>query len=139
MRFVDASVFVYAFLKPRRPLAPHEVDAKENAERIVMRINRGERVGLTVVQLVEIANVLEKYMPMEAAYHVEKFLLYAPHVEIHQVDRETCIEAFKIAEERKVGLSDAIAYIVMLREGVREIYSFDVDFDRLDGIKRITK
>jgi predicted nucleic acid-binding protein len=104
-----------------------------------MRINRGERVGLTVVQLVEIANVLEIYMPMEAAYHVEKFLLYAPHVEIHQVDRETCIEAFKIAEERKVGLSDAIAYIVMLREGVREIYSFDVDFDRLDGIKRITK
>jgi len=74
LRFVDASVFVYAFLKPRRAHAPHELEAKEAAKRIVRRINEGEKVVLTVAQLVEIANVPEKRMG-EAAYQVERFLL----------------------------------------------------------------
>jgi predicted nucleic acid-binding protein len=138
LRFVDASVFVYAFLKPRRTLTSHEVEVKEHAKSIVRRINEGEQVGLTVAQLVEVANVLEKYMGI-AAYQVEKFLLNAPSVEIYPVDRDVCVEALKIAAEIGVELSDAIAYVVMLRHGVREIYSFDTDFDRLKGIRRITE
>lgn len=74
MRFVDASVFVYAFLKPRRELTPREVEVKERAKNIVRRINEGERSGITVAQLVEVANVLEKYM-REVAHQVEHFLL----------------------------------------------------------------
>ena len=138
LRFIDASVFVYAFLKPRRTLTSHEVEVKEHAKSIVRRINEGEQVGLTVAQLVEVANVLEKYMRI-AAYQVEKFLLNAPSVEIYPVDRDVCVEALKIAAEIGVELSDAIAYVVMLRHGVREIYSFDTDFDRLKGIRRITE
>jgi len=136
LRFVDASVFVYAFLKPRRALASHEIEAKELAKNIVKRINEGEKVGLTVAQLVEIANILEKHMG-GAAYQVEWFLLHAPNVEIAPVDRYTCTEALKIAAERRVGLSDAIAYVAMRRYGVREIYSFDSDFDKLESISRV--
>lgn len=139
MRFVDASVFVHAFLKPRRRLKPHEVDIKEAAKAVVRRINEGEEVGLTVVQLAEIANILERYMPLEKALQVEKFLLYAPNVEVYGVDRRICVEALKVAEERGVGLSDAIAYIVMLQNNVKEIYSFDRDFDRLEGVERVPR
>jgi predicted nucleic acid-binding protein len=137
LRFIDASVFVYAFLKPRRELTPREAEAKERAKNIVRRINEGERVGITVAQLVEVANVLEKYMG-EAAHQVERFLLHAPNVWVYPVDREVCVEALKVAMEKKVELTDAIAYVVMLRHGVREIYSFDADFDGLEGIKRVT-
>ncbi|MCD6357874.1 MAG: type II toxin-antitoxin system VapC family toxin [Thermoproteales archaeon] len=139
MRFVDASVFVHAFLKPRRRLKPHEVDIKEAAKAVVRRINEGEEVGLTVVQLAEIANILERYMPLEKALQVEKFLLYAPNVEVYGVDRRICVEALKVAEERGVGLSDAIAYVVMLQNNVKEIYSFDRDFDRLEGVERVPR
>ena len=139
MRFVDASVFVHAFLKPRRRLKPHEVDIKEAAKAVVRRINEGEEVGLTVVQLAEIANILERYMPLEKALQVEKFLLYAPNVEVYGVDRRICVEALKVAEERGVGLSDAIAYVVMLQNNVKEIYSFDRDFDRLEGVERVLR
>ena len=86
MRFVDASVFVYAFLKPRRELTPREAEAKERAKNIVRRINEGERVGITVAQLVEVANVLEKYMG-KAAHQVEHFLLHAPNVWVYPVDK----------------------------------------------------
>jgi predicted nucleic acid-binding protein len=54
------------------------------------------------------------------------------------VDREVCVEALKVAMEKRVKLTDAIAYVVMLRHGVEEIYSFDADFDGLEGIKRVT-
>jgi len=138
LRFVDASVFVHAFLKPKRELKPHEVEIKEAAKNIVRRINEGEKVGLTVVQLAEIANILEKHMPLEKALQVERFLLYAPNVEVYEVDRKTCIEALRVAEEKKIGLSDAIAYIVMLQNNIEEIYSLDRDFDKLERIKRLT-
>jgi len=137
LRFVDASVFVHAFLKPKRELKPHELEIKEAARDIVRRINEGERVGLTVVQLTEIANILEKYMPLEKALQVEKFLLYAPNVEVYGVNKRICVEALDVAEEKGVGLSDAIAYVAMLRHNIKEIYSFDKDFDKLEGIERI--
>lgn len=49
MRFVDASVFVHAYLKPKRRLKPHEMKIIESAKKIVKRINDGEEVGITVV------------------------------------------------------------------------------------------
>ena len=137
MRFVDASVFVHAFLKPKRKLKPNEVKIKEAAKAIVRRINEGEEVGLTVVQLAEIANILEKYMPLEKAQQVERFLLYAPNVEVYGVEENICLKALDVAEEKEIGLSDAIAYVVMLQHNVREIYSFDRDFDKLEGIVRV--
>ncbi len=60
MRFVDASVFLYAFLKPRRPLPKHLAEAKESAKKIVERIDRGlEEVVTTVVHLSEVASIIE--------------------------------------------------------------------------------
>ncbi len=70
MRFVDASVFVHAFIKPKRKLKPHEVRIKESAKAIVKRINDGEEVGITVVQLAEIANLLESYLTLKDALKV---------------------------------------------------------------------
>jgi len=32
-KFIDASVFIYAYLKPRKPLAPELLKLKENAHR----------------------------------------------------------------------------------------------------------
>ena len=136
MRLVDASVFVHAFLKPKRELSRHEVEIKERAKGIVRRINEGERVAITVVQLVEVANILETYMPLESALEIEEFLLTARNVRVLGVSKRDCERALSIAREKSVGLSDAIACVVMGREGIHEIYSFDRDFDRL-GVKRV--
>ena len=139
MRLVDASVFVHAFLKPRRKLQPHEKLIKESAKSIVRRINEGEKVAVTVVQLAEIANLLESHLPRELAAQVEEFLVRAPNVSVLTVDRRICSKALAVSAEHDVGLSDAIAYVVMQAEGIAEIYSFDRDFDGLPGIRRLTK
>ncbi len=58
----------------------HEVKIKESAKKIVKRINNGEEVGITVVQIAEIANSLESYLPLKEALKVEEFLLLAKNV-----------------------------------------------------------
>jgi len=137
LRFVDASVFVHAFLKPKRELKPHEMKIKESAKKIVKRINDGEEVGVTVVQVSEIANLLESYLPLNEALRVEKFLLLAGNVKVFYVTKRDCLKALKIVKEKNVGLCDAIAYVIMMKNGVNEIYSFDSDFDKLN-VRRVT-
>jgi len=139
LRFVDASVFVHAFIKPKRELKPHEVEIKNTAKRIVSRINEGEEVGITVVQLSEIANLLESYLSLNDSFRIEEFLLFAKNVKIFDVTRKDCLNAFGVARENEIGLSDAIAYVIMMNNKVKEIYSFDRDFDKLKGIKRVSE
>jgi hypothetical protein len=130
---------VHAFIKPKRELKPHEIEIKDSAKRIVERINDGEEIGITVVQLAEIANILESYLPLKDALKVEEFLLLAGNVTVYDVSKKDCVNALRIAKDKNVGLSDAIAYVLMMNSGINEVYSFDTDFDRLSGIKRITE
>ena len=74
-KFVDANVFLYAYLKPRRALKPHEIEAKNRAKEIVQRIDRGEEVFLSVSHLSEVANVLEDLMPLEQTLEILEALL----------------------------------------------------------------
>jgi predicted nucleic acid-binding protein len=77
--FVDANVFIYAFLKTKRQLQPNELKIKEAAKRIVARISRGEEVATSVVHFSEVCNILEDFLPFEEASLFEKTLL---HLEI---------------------------------------------------------
>ncbi|RZB28763.1 MAG: hypothetical protein AEth_01765 [Candidatus Argoarchaeum ethanivorans] len=138
MRFVDASVFVHAFIKPKRKLKEHEVRIKEAAKKIVKRINEGEEMAISTVQVAEIANLLEHYMPIDDALSIEMFLLTARNVRVHGVEKADCVNALEVAKDTKVGLSDAIAFVIMKENGLKEAYSFDHDFDRLN-VKRITE
>jgi len=119
-------------------LKPHEMKIKESAKKIVKRINDGEEVGVTVVQVSEIANLLESYLPLNEALRVEKFLLLAGNVKVFDVTKRDCLKALKIVKEKNVGLCDAIAYVIMMKNGVNEIYSFDSDFDKLN-VRRVTE
>ncbi|RLI75809.1 twitching motility protein PilT [Archaeoglobales archaeon] len=137
MRFVDASVFVHAYIKPKRELKEHELKIKKKAKEIIKRINDGEKVALTAAQLTEIANLLESFMPLENAQEVEEFLLTSSNVRIFGVAKKDYVKAMEMAKKNKAGLNDCVAAVIMKKNGFDEIYSFDHDFDRL-GVKRVT-
>jgi len=137
--FVDASVFVYAFLKPKRRLQPQETNIKDAAKKIVSRINEGEEVAMSVVHFSEVCNVLEDYLSFEEAYEIERGLLFRDNMVIHEVSAEDYIEALLVAEDQKVGANDALAYVLMKQTGLRKIYSFDKDFDAFKDVKRIVE
>jgi len=138
MRFVDASVFLFAYLKPRKELPRKVVLMKENAKKIVARINEGEEVMTTIVHLSEISNIIESKVGNVEAAKVVMNILGKPNIVVLDVRKDEYVEAAKIAQDINAGVNDALAYLIMRKKGILEIYSFDSDFDKFKDIKRIT-
>ncbi|MDI6859005.1 MAG: type II toxin-antitoxin system VapC family toxin [Methanocellales archaeon] len=138
MRFVDANVFVYAVLKPKRSLSESERAIKTNSSNIVNRIDKGEEVITSVVHLSEVANILEDVSSQRIAADFMINVLSKPNLEVVLVDKNMYIAASFLAKEKLVGVNDALAALIMKDQGISEIYSFDKHLDDL-GIKRIAE
>lgn len=137
--FMDTNVFVYALLKTTRKLQPHETKTKEAAKIILGRINEGEKVACSVVHFSELCNILEYYMSFEGALELEKGLLLRRNIQICDVTQEDYLSAVATAEQNSVGLNDALAYVMMKKAGVTQIYTFDKHFDCFSDIERLTE
>jgi predicted nucleic acid-binding protein len=116
VRFVDASVFLHAYLKPKRTLKPHEKEIRENAKSILRRISEGERVLTTTVHFGEVANLLEDLLPLPEALELESGILALDNVEMVEVSRGMYLAVNSLAVEKGVGLNDALA-VVAMRKG----------------------
>jgi predicted nucleic acid-binding protein len=138
-RFVDASVFVHAYLRPKRELKSHERQLKSHARGIMTRINEGEEVLTSVVHVSEVANLLEAWMPLEDARAVLQGLCTRETIKVLPAERRDLIEALAVGSETRVGMSDALAVVLMRTAEVSDVYSFDKDFDRFDGIQRVSQ
>ncbi|HCW08289.1 MAG TPA: twitching motility protein PilT [Cytophagales bacterium] len=134
--YVDANVFVYAFLKTKRALQPHEVKIKDAAKKIVTRINEGEKVVTSVVHFSEICNILDDYLPIEEALLIERGLLFRENILICDVSKDDYLKAVSVAEDQSVGINDALAYVLMKKRAIQKVYSFDKDFDAFADIRR---
>jgi predicted nucleic acid-binding protein len=139
LTYIDINIFVYAFLKPKRKLQPHETSIKEAAKKIISRINEGEKVATSVVHFSEVCNILEDHLPFEEALSLEKGLLLRENISIYEVSEQDYMNAISVAENYKVGINDALACVIMGKAEMTKIYSFDKDFDSFPDIKRITQ
>ena len=139
MRFLDALVFIYAFLKAKHKLKPEDEAVKEAAKSIISRVNKGERVVITVVHMSEVFNFAEDWLPIDEALKLEGGLLSNDAIEVEPVNREAYISSIDLAKENSIGLNDGLAISVMEKNGISEIYSFDKHFEKIRGIKRVTK
>jgi len=137
LRFIDASVFLYAFLKPKKSVPKDILELKENARRILLRIEKGEKVATTVIHLSEVANILESYTSKTKSIEYIKAILSKPSIHVYDVSVASYSEAVLKAEEYMIGVNDALALVYMEKLGLSEIYSFDSDFDKIKWVKRI--
>lgn len=132
MRFIDTSVFIYAVLKPRRQLNEQEQRLKTTSQEIFKRVNEGEEVITTVVHLSEVANLLEDAANLPFSISFVKDILLKRNVHVEAVDDRDYMESAVLAEEKRVSINDALAYLIMKRKGIEEIYTFDKHFGNLD-------
>ncbi len=134
--YEDANVYIYAFLKTKRTLQPHEVKIKDAAKKIVSRVNEGEKVVTSVVHFSEVCNILDDYLPIEEALLIEKGLLFRENILICEVSKDDYLKATSVAEDQNVGVNDALAYVLMKKKAIQTVYSFDKDFDTFADIRR---
>jgi predicted nucleic-acid-binding protein len=52
-------------------------------------------------------------------------------------DKDALLEALQLYEDRDVDFVDALLAVRMTKEGVREVYSFDKHFGRIEGLRRL--
>ena len=138
MRFLDSSVFLHAYLKPKRELKLEELEIKRRAKNIIKRIDdQAEEITTTVVHISEIANIIEAHLGLEESINLIGTLLALPNIQVLDVKREDYESAAILAMRYKISINDAIAYLKMLENNINEIYSFDKHFQNLPGIKRV--
>ncbi|EEB73204.1 type II toxin-antitoxin system VapC family toxin [Thermococcus sp. AM4] len=111
MRFIDANVFIYAFLRPKREPSENVKEIKERAKAILTRVSDGERVVTTVVHLSEVANVVESRGGKKKAVEVILAVLTGENIEVLPVSPSDYLKATLIAEEKNLGVNDALAYV----------------------------
>jgi predicted nucleic acid-binding protein len=140
MRFLDANVFVYAYYKPKRQLTQKEKQMKEQAKRIISIVSQGrEQVTTTVVHLSEIVNILKHGMPLDQLTIIIQGLFMLDNVKIMGITREAYFAATEFGADLKLEVNDALAVDAMKSNDIKEIYSFDEDFDKLEGIIRLPR
>jgi len=139
LRFVDASVFLHAYLAPTRPLPPAIETLKGKARAIVKRISEGEEVTTSVVHISEVANILEARTSLQVTIDILSGLLALRNLLVLQTSKASYELAIEHSRARDVGVNDALAVILMTGEGISEVYSFDRGFDKLKNLKRVAE
>jgi hypothetical protein len=140
MRFLDANVFIYAYYKPKKQLTQKEKQMKDHAKKIISEVSqRKEEVMMTVVHLSEVVNILKHGMPLERLTNVVLGLFMLDNVKIRGVSREAYFAATELGDDLKLDPNDALAVDVMRLNSIKEIYSFDGDFDEIEGISRLPR
>ncbi len=138
MRFLDANVFIYAYYKPKKQLTQKEKQMKEHAKKIVSSVSQGkEQVTTTVVHLSEIVNILKHGIPLDQLTTTIRGLFMLDNVKIMGITREAYFAAAELGDDLKLEANDALAVDVMRLNDIKEIYSFDEDFDEIEGITRL--
>jgi hypothetical protein len=130
MRFIDANLFIYAVLKPKKPLPAVVLRKKTAAKEIFLRVNAGEPVMTTTVHLSEVANVLEDAAGIGFACDLLLAVMAKPSIDVRPVSADDYRESIQRAQKYSVSINDALALIVMEQQGIDEIYTFDRHFER---------
>jgi predicted nucleic acid-binding protein len=135
-RFLDSNVFIYAFYRPKHRLSELEQKMKTLSKNIITDISlRKELVITTVVHLSEVANILKHSFSSQELGEVIHAIF--DQAEVLGVTREKYLVANELARELDMDPNDALAYQTMKEKGLDEIYSFDLVFERIEGIKRL--
>jgi predicted nucleic acid-binding protein len=119
-------------LIPKRELLEDGKRIKEVSKKIVERTDGGEDVMTTIVYLSEVANILEDIAGIDFAAKFIRDVLLKKNIAVESTTVEDYIESTVFAEEWEISVNDALAYLIMKRRGVNEIYTFDKHFEKLD-------
>jgi len=87
------------FIKPKRELKPYEVKIKQAIKNSKKRIDEGEKIAISVINLTEISNFLETYLPLDKTLAIEEFLIRS--AKIISISKNQYFEALKIAKENR--------------------------------------
>ena len=132
MRGIDSNIIVYAL---NSDLLEHE-PCKKLFERIA---DAKEIAGIPSIVFMESYHALVykfKFLSSEVKRRLTA-ILDSENVIIYNISTSTILYAFEIASQYKMGGRDSLIAASLLENNVKEIYSHDADFDKINEITRV--
>lgn len=132
LRFLDTNILLRYFTK----------DDEEKAQKALALLRRIERGGERVETSLPV--IFETVFTLQRRYHVpkpqiRKLLLPLLRLRgIHLERKNLYFDALDLyVEKPDLSFADAFNTVFMKARGITEIYSFDTDFDEVEGITRL--
>lgn len=131
MRFLDTNVLL-------RYLTGDDADKAEQALDLLLRIERGEeKVMTSPLVIFETIYTLQKTYKIPRQ-EISDFVLPIIFLRGLQIsDKDVYPRAFDLYVAKNISFADAYNAAYMMVEEIRDIYSWDTDFDKIDDITRI--
>jgi len=131
MIFLDTNIFLRYFEREDELIY-------KKVERLFLEIVQGNIIGISnVLVIAEVIWVLKKFYDWdkgEICNNVE-LILKTPNIKFRE--RSIIVEAINFYRDKNINFIDSYNYSYMQYYGIKEVYSFDKDFDKLEDIKRI--
>jgi uncharacterized protein len=131
MRFLDTNILLRYFTKD-------DEDKAQKALALLQRIERGEeRVETSLPVIFETVFTLQRHYRVPLP-QIKALLLPILRMRgLRLPAKNLCIAALDLFIERNISYVDAFNALYMQSRHIREVYSWDTDFDRIEGITRI--
>jgi uncharacterized protein len=131
MRFLDTNILLRYFTR----------DDEEKAHKVLVllqRIEKGEeKVETSLPVIFETIFTLKKQYKMPI-HQIKEIVLPILRSRGLKLPAKTLrIAALNLFAERNISYADAFNAVYMQSKGIKEVYSWDEDFDRIQGIIRI--
>ncbi len=130
-KFLDTNIFLRYLTKD------DEVKAHRVLE-LLKKIEKGEEKAITSPLVIfELVFTLQKYYKLPRK-EIKELLLPLVNLRGLKLPYKSIFErVLEMYPKVNISFADLFNYLFMLEEGITEIYSYDEDFDKLEGIKRI--
>lgn len=135
VKFLDSNILVYAFFETGRKLKEKEKDIKKKSREIVKKIDGGEKVSTSVIHLSEVSNILATCLSPKDLSELLISLSTKENVRILGVSSADFLMACQMNARVGIKINDCLAAYLMKVNGIKEIYTFDKDFKKIDWVK----
>jgi len=131
MRFIDTNLFLRYFTR----------DDEEKADdvlKLLKRVARNkEKVTTSPLVIFELVFTLESYYKVPRK-EIKKLLQPLLNLRGLRLDfRDVFESALELYSQEKLSFADTFNACLMQKREIKEIYSFDEDFDQVEGIDRV--
>lgn len=130
-RFVDSNVFLYALQAHPR--------YGTTAKNILERIDTEEAAVTSLINIGEVCWWLESHQKGDVVKEKIELIDALLHLQIEPLSLEDFLKAAALKKTYNIDFNDRLSLAIMERKQIKEIYSNDSDFDKVEGIERIFK
>ena len=132
MRFLDTNILV-------RYLTGDDPQKAQASYELLVRVERGEEpVVTTDLVIAETVFVLQSKSYSLSRDRIRE--LVEPVIELRGLrlpQKSLYYRVFDLYCQKRISFADAYNAAYMASQGLTEIYSYDTDFDRVEGIRRV--